>query len=87
MLGAGLGAEINLSAWVMPDVFKWLSAEGGISQEEMLKTFNSGIGFVAAVSEADVDAALSCFADAGQEAFPIGRVVEGQGVRYSGTFV
>ena len=43
-LGEGQGIKIDLSTWNLPPVFKWLSSAGGVSQDEMLKTFNCGIG-------------------------------------------
>ena len=41
----GQGIKIDLSTWNLPPVFKWLSSAGGVSQDEMLKTFNCGVGF------------------------------------------
>jgi phosphoribosylformylglycinamidine cyclo-ligase len=46
VLPEGLGAEIDLSSWALPPVFRWLAEEGGLDQAEMLKTFNAGIGMV-----------------------------------------
>src|SRR5690606_8616958 len=43
-------AEINLDAIDAPAVFSWLSEMGGVSQEEMLRTFNCGIGMVIVVT-------------------------------------
>lgn len=81
----GLGAEVNLDAWALPPVFKWLADTGGIAPSEMLKTFNSGIGMVAIVPADKVDVATHCFASDGHEVIEIGRVVEGEGVTYRGT--
>ena len=83
----GLGAEVDLSAWDLPEVFKWLAAQGGIEQSEMLKTFNSGIGMIAIVPEDKVEAATRCFANDGGTVVSIGRVVEGAGVTYRGALL
>ena len=85
MLPKGLAAEIDLNAWALPPVFKWLAAEGGMDQAEMLKTFNSGIGMVAAVPADGVEAAIACFTEAGHTASVIGDLVEGEGVIYRGS--
>jgi phosphoribosylformylglycinamidine cyclo-ligase len=84
VLPEGLGAEIDLGAWTLPPVFRWLAEEGGLDQSELLKTFNAGIGMVvvaAAERAGEVEAAL---AEAGEAVFRIGRVTAGEGVRYSG---
>ena len=46
LIPEGLGLEIDLSAWQLPPVFKWLQTRGGIEEKEMLRTFNCGIGMV-----------------------------------------
>ena len=84
MMPEGLGAEVNLSAWPLPPVFQWLAAQGGIETHELLKTFNCGIGMVAAVPEDKVDDATSAFSQDGHEVIEIGRVIEGEGVTYRG---
>ncbi|MEM1374415.1 MAG: phosphoribosylformylglycinamidine cyclo-ligase [Pseudomonadota bacterium] len=82
VLPDGLGAEITLGAWTLPPVFDWLAREGGIADAELLKTFNAGIGMVIATPDAQgVRAALEA---EGETVFEIGRVAEGEGVRYSG---
>lgn len=83
----GLGAEVDLSAWDLPEVFKWLAAQGGIEQSEMLKTFNSGIGMIAIVPEDKVEAATQCFTNDDGTVVSIGRVVEGEGVMYRGALL
>lgn len=80
-----MGAEINLDAWDLLPVFKWLAAQGGLEASEMLKTFNCGIGMVAAVSADKVDVAKAAFTAAGHEVFEIGTVAQGAGVRYTGS--
>ena len=46
VLPKGLGARIDLGKVPVLPVFKWLASEGGIAQNEMLRTFNCGIGMI-----------------------------------------
>ncbi|WPY95254.1 phosphoribosylformylglycinamidine cyclo-ligase [Limimaricola variabilis] len=85
VLPEGLGAEIDLGAWSLPPVFDWLMREGGLEQAEMLKTFNSGIGMVLAVSAERADALTELLVAEGETVHRLGRVVAGQGVAYEGT--
>ena len=87
VLPEGLGAEIDLNAWDLPPVFKWLAAQGGMAEAELLKTFNSGIGMIAVVSPDLVDAAKAAFATDGHAAFEIGQITTGSGVRYKGNLL
>jgi phosphoribosylformylglycinamidine cyclo-ligase len=84
VLPEGLGAEIDLTAWRLPPVFRWLADEGRLDPSEMLKTFNAGIGMVVVVDAATADAVQACLSDAGETVHRIGHVAAGQGVRYSG---
>ena len=85
VLPDGLGAEIDLGAWRLPPVFAWLAEAGGIAEAEMLKTFNCGIGLVVVVAADRAGALASLLAEAGETVVPLGRVVPGQGVRYTGS--
>ncbi|MBB3710724.1 phosphoribosylformylglycinamidine cyclo-ligase [Limimaricola variabilis] len=85
VLPEGLGAEVDLGAWTLPPVFDWLMREGGLEQAEMLKTFNSGIGMVLAVSAERADALTELLVAEGETVHRLGRVVAGQGVAYEGT--
>jgi phosphoribosylformylglycinamidine cyclo-ligase len=60
-------------------VFKWLAAQGGIAQNEMLRTFNCGIGMIAIAAPKDVDAVMRAFAQAGEQVKVIGNVVRASG--------
>lgn len=85
VLPEGLGAGIDLTAWSLPPVFAWLNSEAGLSQAELLKTFNCGIGLILVV-EADREAALTTLLQhAGETVIALGEVTEGQGVSYTGT--
>ncbi|MGD1884211.1 MAG: phosphoribosylformylglycinamidine cyclo-ligase [Paracoccaceae bacterium] len=84
VLPEGLGAEIDLNAWTLPPVFSWLMQQGGMDVDEMLKTFNSGIGMVVVMHAKVADAAARELADAGETVYRLGRVSQGSGVVYSG---
>jgi phosphoribosylformylglycinamidine cyclo-ligase len=76
IIPAGLGLEIDLSAWQLPAVFEWLQTRGGIDQQEMLRTFNCGIGMVLLVAEDSADDICLALTAAGEPACRIGRVIE-----------
>jgi len=84
VLPDGLGAEIDLGAWDLPPVFKWLAAEGGLAQAEMLKTFNAGIGMVVVVAADRAEAIAALLSDAGETVYRLGHVTQGAGVSYTG---
>ena len=85
VLPEGLGAEIDLDAWTLPGVFGWMAGVGNISQSEMLKTFNCGIGMILAVAADRAEALAALLRDEGETVFTLGTVTEGQGVSYRGT--
>ena len=72
-----IGAEIDLDRWSLPPLFEWLAASGPVADDEMLRTFNCGIGMAVVVDAALEDAACAAFEKAGERAFPIGRAVAG----------
>jgi phosphoribosylformylglycinamidine cyclo-ligase len=84
VLPEGLGARIDLAAWRLPAVFRWLADTAGIDDGEMLKTFNSGIGMVVVVAADRADALAGILRAEGEAVTVIGEVVQGQGVAYTG---
>ena len=84
ILPENLGAEIDLEAWDMPPLFRWLSETGGTPEEDMLKTFNCGIGMVLVVPAAEAERMSELLIQSGETVHPIGQVIEGSGVRYAG---
>jgi phosphoribosylformylglycinamidine cyclo-ligase len=84
VLPEGLGVEIDLGAWQLPGVFRWLAATGGLAEAELLKTFNAGIGMVVVVDPARANEIEAALAEAGEGVARLGRVVAGAGVRYEG---
>ena len=83
----GQGIKIDLSTWNLPPVFKWLSSAGGVSQDEMLKTFNCGIGMSVICSQASRDAVFSLLEKNGERPTLIGEVTDTNKVHYSGSLI
>ena len=75
VLPAGLAAVLDGLAWPLPPVFRWLSAAGGVAPEEMLRTFNCGIGMVAVVEPERAEAVAAALGEAGERVHRIGRIV------------
>ena len=84
ILPEGLACEIDLGAWELPPVFRWLATTANMSEPELLKTFNCGIGMMLAVASESAEALTQVLRDAGETVVAMGRVVEGQGVVYKG---
>ena len=76
IIPAGLGLEIDLSAWEFPAVFNWLQTRGGITQQEMLRTFNCGVGMVILVAEASADEICRALTESGEPVYRLGRVIK-----------
>ncbi|WP_108859059.1 phosphoribosylformylglycinamidine cyclo-ligase [Ruegeria sp. Alg231-54] len=87
VLPEGLGAEIDLNAWDLPPVFRWMAETGGIVEAEMLKTFNCGIGMIVACDADRADDLAALLADAGETVARIGTVTGTAGMVYSGTLL
>ncbi len=84
VLPEGLACEIDLSNWTLPPVFRWLAETAGMSEPELLKTFNCGIGMMVVVAADRADAIAELLRGAGETVVPLGRVVRGEGVTYKG---
>jgi phosphoribosylformylglycinamidine cyclo-ligase len=76
-----LGLEIDLSAWELPAVFKWLQTRGGIDEQEMLRTFNCGIGMVLLVSEDSADEICQALTKANEPVYHLGQVIQQTGTK------
>ena len=79
VLSEGLDANIDLNAWQQPAVFKWLQEQGNIAQEDMLITFNCGVGMVVCVAAEDEAATLEVLKQQGETVFSMGEIVAGEG--------
>ncbi len=69
---------ITLDDWEWPWIFHWLQNKGHIATNEMLRTFNCGIGMVLIVNTDSVPACLAHLKDVGETAWTIGRVIPRQ---------
>ncbi|AMS43367.1 phosphoribosylformylglycinamidine cyclo-ligase [Aminobacter aminovorans] len=80
-------AELDLSAIEAPRVFSWLASTGGVSPEEMMRTFNCGIGMIAVVAAGQAAQVAAVLQEAGETVTPIGRIVPRRdtGVIYRGS--
>ena len=67
-------AEIAQAAWQRPKLFDWLQQEGGVSDDEMHRVFNCGIGMVVVVAREDAPQAVKILNDAGEAALVIGSI-------------
>ena len=85
VLPEGMGAEIDLDSWELPAVFGWMADTGGMAEAELLKTFNCGIGMIAAVAPDRADELTAILTAAGETVTRLGTVTAGQGVTYSGS--
>ncbi|AHD09828.1 phosphoribosylformylglycinamidine cyclo-ligase [Phaeobacter gallaeciensis] len=84
VLPEDLGADIDLSAWDLPPVFKWMAETGGIAEAEMLKTFNCGIGMILSVSADRAEDLVKVLEEEGETVSRLGTVTAGAGMRYAG---
>jgi phosphoribosylformylglycinamidine cyclo-ligase len=87
ILPDGTAALLELSAWRPPAVFAWLHGLG-VAVDEMLSTFNCGLGMVLALPAESVPKALATIAQAGLPASVVGKVIGAEPgaplVRYKG---
>ena len=78
ILPKGLGATIDLAAWQVPPLFEHLRELGNVQQEEMMRTFNMGIGLICAVSADNVKKVKAILNRANERHCVLGRVVRGE---------
>jgi phosphoribosylformylglycinamidine cyclo-ligase len=74
-----LGVGIDLARLPVLPVFKWLAAQGGIAELELLRTFNCGIGMIAIVEPEAIDRVVDVFTEAGESVALLGEVIPAAG--------
>ncbi len=80
----GISSVIKEGSWPVPPVFHVIKKMGNVSDDDMKKTFNMGIGYIIVTPEAESRNAISILKKAGFDSFPIGNIEKGgQGIRYA----
>src|SRR5690606_34111758 len=79
VLPKGTRAVFDTASWDLPPLFRWLRDLGSIEGQELVRTFNCGIGMAVVVSEDNVAAVTKALEDAGETVFQIGRIEPAEG--------
>jgi phosphoribosylformylglycinamidine cyclo-ligase len=82
VLPEGLGVRLRRGSWEVPPLFRLIQRGGGVSDQEMERTFNLGVGMVVVVSPSDLHDVEHSLERRGEASFVIGSVVRGQGVSW-----
>jgi phosphoribosylformylglycinamidine cyclo-ligase len=78
VLPRGTAASIDLGSWPVPPLFEHLQKLGNVPQDEMLRTFNMGLGMLLVVPLAKFKKAQTVLERVGEKAFTVGRIVKGE---------
>jgi len=68
VLPRGTEALVRLGSWEVPPIFRWLERAGAVPQDDMLRTFNMGVGLILIVAAADADAVIGAMRAGGESA-------------------
>lgn len=83
VLPPGCAAVIDRGAWTPPPIFQLIQSRGAISDDEMRRTFNMGLGLVLVVAADTADAVRAAAEALGERAFVVGAIEAGEpSVRY-----
>jgi phosphoribosylformylglycinamidine cyclo-ligase len=82
VLPDGLGARLRRGSWHVPQLYRVIQKGGAVSDEEMARTFNMGIGMVAVVSPSELHDVEHSLERRSETSFVIGSVVRGSGVSW-----
>ena len=74
VLPEGTCAACDGTSWKRPEVFDWIEQAGGIDIHEMFRTFNCGVGMIAAIPADKVEAALKSLKESGENAWVLGEI-------------
>lgn len=78
VLPKGMGAVVELGSWPVLPIFSHMQQLGNISQDEMLRTFNMGIGMVLVIPAKKFKKVQTVLERAGEKGYTIGRIVKGE---------
>lgn len=79
VLPSGCRAVIDQGSWPVPPVFAWLQKAGGLSQREMTRTFNWGLGMALVVPAQQAAEVVALLQEQGEQAYVVGRIVSRDG--------
>ncbi len=74
-LPEGVAARVDANSWTRAPLFSWLQQAGNVTPEEMLRTFNCGIGMCVVVAASDAAAAMAQLQASGETVWQIGEIV------------
>ena len=77
MLRDGVSIKIDKNSYEVPAIFNLIQERGNIPERDMYNTFNMGIGMAIIVPENEVEKSIQILKEAGEDAYLIGEVVEG----------
>lgn len=75
-LPKNLQAKVDINSWDLPEIFKWFGKSGNVPVDDILKTFNMGIGMVLIVKSENVSRVKELLTKAGETVYDIGTLVE-----------
>ena len=79
ILPHGTAAVVNAAAWPVPPIFQWLQQGGQVPADDMLRTFNMGLGLIIVTAQAHAEPLIDeLAARGGRDARVIGEVVAGE---------
>lgn len=74
VLPDGLRFSLDRQSWTIPPIFQWLQHAGQISDDEMFRAFNMGVGMILVVQPAHADALVAALREAGEPAWHLGEI-------------
>ena len=78
MLPEGKRAVVEKNSYEVPAIFKLMAKKGNVSEQMMYNTYNMGLGMIVAVDPADVDRAMEAMHSAGDTAYVVGKIIDGE---------
>ncbi|MGK0373685.1 MAG: phosphoribosylformylglycinamidine cyclo-ligase [Arenicella sp.] len=78
VLPDGCHAIVEESSWQWPALFTWMMETANIERSEMYRTFNCGVGMILVVDQADVEQSIKLLSGAGETAFVVGEIKDGE---------
>lgn len=71
-----LKAQVDMNNWEVPEIFKWFGKQGQVPYQDLLKTFNLGIGMVVISKELDAKDLINLFKSEGEDPVIIGKLTK-----------